>query len=140
MKIFQNIIEKASEFNLLDKSKDNAIINPKAYKLIMKFASLPLLETEMIKDSFDDLVTEVKTKYDWVHPLTGKDEDLKITSHPDWEAFIQYYEFQWLKREGPEKITVSGEEERTNNALESNNKELKAALDKEKTAFFSKNF
>lgn len=129
--ILQALIDNATKFKILDKT-DNAQINPVAFKLIMEYGSLPLLEPHRIKEAFDILVAITRCKYDWIHPLT-----LEIHTNKRWERFIKYFIYQWFKREGPGKITISEEEQRTTNALESYHKQLKKDLESEKRSYFS---
>lgn len=80
------------------------------YRQIM---CLPLLRSDLIIDAFENL----KLKALAINALKFK-------------PFLDYIDNQWMKKEGPEVISVFKKTTRTNSAVEGNNSHLSSRFDK----------
>lgn len=78
-----------------------------AEKIYYKLMYLPLLPARFIEPMFNQL----------------KDESEKIEKEI-FKKFIEYYHTQWIKKEGPERISVFGNETKTTSPAEGYNRAL----------------
>lgn len=109
-----------------------AVVNPKSWKLTMMFGFISLLRTDLTVQTFWLPVKYKRLQYDWVDPVT-----LIVHRNQRWKRFIKYWNYQWISRDGLEKIRVF-EEDRTNNAVESNNATLHTGLGNTAVKYLSK--
>lgn len=88
--------------------------NDAAKQIYHKILCLPLLPHNEIEPTLRLLVKDIED-------IGGDDE---------FEDFLKYYERQWMRKEGPRKISVFGNEIRTTSSAEGNNRNLNAYCQK----------
>lgn len=85
--------------------------NDAAMRMYRKLMCIPLMRADNIRAAFKLL----------------KEEALKLNK-TQFTPFLNYFEEQWMQREGPRSISVYMEPERTNNPMESYNSTLNSKI------------
>lgn len=100
----QAVRRKATKINgFIDFLRENTAAKRIYYQLMY----LPLLPAKCILSIFEEISTKAN-----------------VISQVKFEEFLKYYAKQWIRREGPRKISVFGSEMRTTSAAEGYNRAL----------------